>query len=499
MKTTFRKLLLLILLVGFMINSFAQEEISNSIPGTVNQKLDYFLKLTDSLRKKGNNPGLAMAIFHGGELIYKDGLGYRNLEEQLPVTTNTLFEIGSLTKAFTGVLAARLVENGQMKWNDKISVHYPGFKLLDEYATSNATFMDFFTHRTGLAQHYYIQYGPEFTMEDVPEMLAFLSFDGSFREKYLYNNLIYTMAGLVEEKISGRSWNQMIAEDIFKPMGMHNSFTSFKEFKSYSNRSSSYQNDGKTRIPPGSLDAVAPAGSITSTINDMSRWVEMLLHSGKIGGESFLSEDQVEFLMSPHALKNSEESIFYGIGWDIDTKRKTVSHDGRTGGQSSRIVLMPEEGFGIVILCNQQTDLQNLLTRYASNIFIREKFERLTGFEDYIEDKAQPQRKDELEQFTIQDPKIMARLKDLEGEYEHPAYGTIQLQLKEENLLTYEYYDFRGSVEYTPEKGFVAHTSHFTGKDVFPFRLITSENDQVEAIEVNIPYSKPLLFNKENQ
>lgn len=497
MKTSFENFLILILTGSFTFHSFAQEDYSPPRITDDQEKLEYFLKLTDTLRKKGNNPGLAIAIFNKGELLYKGGMGYRDLEKKLPVDENTLFETGSLTKAFTGIIASRLVQEGKIGWNDRVKEHYPDFKLADDYASVNATFLDLFTHRTGLAQHYYLQYGPKFCMNDIPEMLPLLSFDGSFREKYLYNNFIYTMAGIIEEKIDGRSWNEMVKEDIFVPLGMNNSFTSFEGFKSYSNSSRGYQKDGITVIPESSVDAVAPAGGISSTINDMSRWLKMLLQSGRIEEQNFLTEEQVGFLISPHTVKNSQNHIFYGIGWDIDTKRKTVAHDGRTAGQSSRILLMPEEKFGMIVLTNQQTDLGNLLTRYATNIFVRQDYERMFDFEDYIEEKANSNESFKKEVFKINEKEIGNKINNLEGKYVHPAYGTIRMKLKHENILYFEYYDFQGSVKYDQDSGFVAHTWHSSGKDTFPFSINCDPTTaNVESIEIKIPYSKPLLFTK---
>lgn len=488
-----KTLFVLLLLGSFTFTSYSQGS-TNEI-ASIDEKLEHFLKLTDTLRKKGKNPGLAMAIIHNGEFIFKGGMGFKDVREELPVTNETLFEIGSLTKAFTGLMVSKLVEKDLIQWNDKIITHYPKFKLADEYATQNATLQDLLVHRTGVAQHYYLQYGPKFTISQLPNLLPHLSFDGTFREKFLYNNLIYTLAGLVTEKISGQSWNELIENEIFIPLNMNNSFTRNSEFKNHPNRSSSYRNDGQTLIPSVSLDAVAPAGSITSTIDDMSIWLKMLVDSGKIGNEIFIELEQLDYLMSPHTVKNSRENIFYGIGWDIDMNRKTISHNGRTAGQSSRLLLIPEADFGIVVLCNQQTDLPNLITRYAANIFVRNDFERLIDFENHIEKKTQPIMSETIQ--YIENPEIQKVLPKIEGKYSHPAYGEISLTLQKDTILSYEYYEFKGTVEYGSNNKFIAHTRHYTGKDTFPFKIIL-ENNEAQAIVVDIPYSKPVTFKKHN-
>ena len=449
---------------------------------TEQEKLAYFLKLTDTLRQKTHNPGLAIAIIYQQKLLYQGGMGYRDVARKLPVTPSTLFEIGSCSKAFTGVVAAQLVQQGALNWTDEVVKYLPEFKLADAYATEHATLLDLLTHRVGLAQHYYLQYGPTFTRPEVLAKLPFLSFDGTFREKFIYNNLLYTVAGIVEEKTTNTPWPDLVASRIFKPLGMNSSFATFQEFQRYPENTVSYKADGRTIVPPASIDAVAPAGGISSTITDMARWLQMLVGKGQLLGREFLSAKQFAYLTSPLTVRNAAEEIFYGIGWDIDTKRKIIYHDGRTAGQSARILFIPEKGFGIVILCNQHTELQNLLIRYATNIFVDNNYENMADFEAFVLARAQPAASAPASKsFAIQDATVAKDLKAYTGRYTHPAYGTITLTSPRRNELHFQYYDFKGPARHNAGLSFIAFTQHQTGADQFEFKFLKDSLQQSRA------------------
>lgn len=489
------KALLLQLLLFLSTTAYCQSHLPAPVK-TTSEKLAYFLRLTDTLRQRTHNPGLAIAIVTDGKLLYKGGMGYRDVARQLPVTTNTLFEIGSCSKAFTGVLAAQLVADSLLQWDAPVQRYLPEFRLADAYATQHATLQDLLTHRVGLYQHYYLQYGPRFSRNEVLAKLPYLSFNGSFREKFIYNNLLYTVAGLVEERVTHTPWEQLVDRRIFRSLSMQHSFATFEGFQHYAENTVSYQKDGRTVVAPLSMDAGAPAGAISSTIDDMATWVRMLANKGTLDGKQFLTSAQFSFLTSPLTVRNAAEEIFYGIAWDVDTRRNIIYHDGRTAAQSCRILLMPQHGFGIVILCNQQTELQNLLIRYATNILIDNNFDRITDFEQFVINSANPVSPPAAVSPIPDAAVAKALLRPAAGIYTHPAYGRISLSQSQAGQLTFEYYDFKGPVHYQSDKGFSAHTTHYTGTDVFPFKLLKNDQQVVTGLEISFPYSSPMVFTK---
>ena len=215
------KLILLLALVPIFIFSQEQKNTEKHIP--IDQKLAYFLMVVDTLQHKAKTPGLAIAIVYDHKLVYKGNFGYRDLKNKLPVTNSTLFEIGSLTKAFTGVIASQLVQEEKIQWDDKVLKHIPEFKLEDDYASKNATIKDLFTHRVGLDKHYYLIYGNKFSRNELLNKIPYMSFNGSFREKYLYNNFMYTVAGILEERVTKKTWEELIKENILETT-KHGSF-----------------------------------------------------------------------------------------------------------------------------------------------------------------------------------------------------------------------------------------------------------------------------------
>ncbi|MFA8451844.1 MAG: serine hydrolase domain-containing protein [Bacteroidales bacterium] len=460
------------------------------------EKLAYFLELTDSLREKGNNTGMAIAIIYNNKLIYKNSFGYRNVEEKLPVTNNTLFEIASCTKAFTGMIASRLVKQKKLNWNDKVVKYLPDFTLKDKYAAQNATLLDLLTHRVGVGQHYYMIYGPDFDISELLERVKHLSFDGSFREKFLYNNFMYAVAGLVEEKAAGKSWNELIRTEIFEPIGMNNSYTRFDEFMKNKEYTLSYSNNGVTRIPQKGNDTYAPAGSITSSINDMAKWLKMLVNSGTINKNEFISKKEFEYLTSPLTVRYASSKVFYGIGWEVDLENGTIYHDGRNPGQSSRIQFNSEKGFGIVILTNQETDLQTLLVLYAINIFLKDDFNRMPELDKIIEKRANPEAAaKEIKRYSILS-ETKELINDIEGTYNHPAYGNLRLYFENSNELIFKYYDFIGTSKYNSNMSFTAFTNHYKGDYKFNFEVEKDKNGKINSVKVPIPYTKPLHFKK---
>lgn len=488
-------LLLLLLLLPLPATSQSRQPTDTN---TVKEKLAYFLRLTDTLRQQARNPGMAMAIIWEGKVLYQEGMGYRDVARKLPVTTNTLFEIGSCSKAFTGVLAAQLVQDSLLRWNVPVRRYLPEFQLADEYATQHATLQDLLTHRVGLYQHYYLLYGPSISRNQLLTKLPHLSFNGSFREKFLYNNFLYTVVGLLEERVTHTPWEQLVASRIFQPLGMQHSFATFADFQRYPENTVSYQKDGQTIVPTMSIDAVAPAGGISSTIADMARWVKMLVNQGTLDEQLFLTPQQFAYLTSALTVRNATEEICYGIGWDIDPKRRIIYHDGRTAGQSCRILLKPEQHFGIVILSNQQSDLQNLLIRYATNILVDNNYQRLTDFEQFVlREVRMSNRSPASAIFPLLDSAVARETPRYVGTYTHPVYGRITLSQPQPNILTFTYYGFKGPVQSRGGDNFSAFTSHATGRDVFNFHLVKKARHGVKGLEITFPYSQPLFFTKD--
>jgi CubicO group peptidase (beta-lactamase class C family) len=385
-----------------------------------------------------------------------------------------------------------LEEQGKINWNEKVVHYLPKFELYDKYATRNATFQDLFTHKIGIDKHYYLMYGPHLQREQMLEKLKYLSFKGSFRENFLYNNQMYVVAGLIEEKVSGKNWDQLIKENIFDHLGMKNSYTTMANFQSYQNNTVSYTPDGKDVIPNVNIDNYNAAGSISSTIDDMSQWLQMLLNKGTLNNKTILSADQFSRSTMPLTIRYPDEEVFYGVGWEINTKKRLIFHSGSTAGQRSIVCFSPEKGFGIVVLTNQQSNLPNALMTYAASIFLEGNPERSAGLDKFIDETSKPFEKVK-DVYEIRDNAVLHNIKDIEGVYTHPAYGNLSISKRSDHRFNLTYYDFSGPIEHLKGNEFKAHLNFFLGAEHLSFKVNYS-NKKIKSLTVYMPNTAPLEF-----
>ena len=467
-----------------------------------NEKLIYFNSILDTLRKASNNPGLAVSIIYGNELVLMNGFGFRNLNEKLPVTTQTIFQLGSLAKAMTGFIAAQLVDKELIKWNDPVVNYIPEFKMIDDYHTRNATIKDLMTHHTGLAQHYYLMYGPKFERNEILNLLPHLGLDATLREKYLYNNFTFTIGGILEERVTGETWERLVQDRIFTPLQMKNSYNQYLDIPKENEVALSYSRDGVRIIPEihseTAGDTYGPAGGLYANIEDITKWTRMLIHKGINNNNTLLSSKQFSYITDPLVVRYPSENRFYGIGWDITTSKEyhTISHNGVTAGQKARILFIPELGFGVTVLCNQFSDIPSALTAYAEDIFVYGKKVAFDEAVNYFKKQSSDEKnKEPLKEYTISGSDIAFSLTDYCGQYKHPAYGNITISLKKNNQLVFSYYDFIGVIEHVKLTEFIAHTNHPTGKDDFSINFHVDKK-KVTSFKIKFPAAPEMVFEK---
>ncbi|TCK69401.1 CubicO group peptidase (beta-lactamase class C family) [Winogradskyella wandonensis] len=364
-----KRIILLLLLIPLIGNS------QNKNETTRNEKLDYFIALTDSLRTNLGIPGVGLVIVNDNKVIYNEGLGYSNITPKTPVTKNTLFTIGSNTKAFTGVLIAKLVANGKMKWDDPLKKYVPELDLKEDYIENNVTIADALSHATGLERNDALWKYKNISRDSLLASLKNLDFVADFRSSYVYNNLMFTVAGIAAERATGKAWESLITSEILSPLGMNDTYTYFDEFITHKNKSIGYKADGLTPEPPVITTAIAPAGAISSTPKDMSKWLLMLVNDGKHNNTSFLMPESYNYIMSPHkriSIRNKDELWYYyaGLGGFSKNGNRNIGHSGAIDGQNSKLIIRPDNGFGIVVMTNKISDYKDLIADYAQEWFI---------------------------------------------------------------------------------------------------------------------------------
>ena len=321
-------------------------------------------------------PGISIAIVKDGKVVLAKGYGVRKLGESAPVDENTLFGIGSNTKAFTSALLAGLVDEGKISWDDPVYERLPGFQMYDPYVSHEMTIRDLLTHRSGMGLgEGDLLFWPHttFTRDDIIYRLRFMKPASSFRSHYAYDNLMYIAAGQIIPAVTGKSWEDYVREHILQPLAMKTtnlSNTAFKPTDDYAWPHS--QVDGKLQpIAFVPLDNAAPAGSINSSAAEMAKWVTLQLNRGKFPDREarLFSEKQSREMWSPQTILPSGERrgplsglsakfAAYGLGWGLRDYhgRKLVGHTGGVAGFVSRVMLVPEENLGVVILTNAEED-----------------------------------------------------------------------------------------------------------------------------------------------
>ncbi len=438
-------------------------------------------------------PGMAVAIVKDGQVVWSKGYGVRKLGDPQPVDENTLFGIGSNTKAFTAAALATLVDEGKISWDDPVYERLKGFEMYDPYVSKEMRIRDLLCHRSGLGLgEGDLMFWPHtsFTRDEVVYRLRYLKPATSFRTTYAYNNLMFLTAGQVLAEVSGRSWDDYLTEKIFRPLGMSNTNTSTSAFKEGGDWAWPHSRmEGKLRtIPFENLDNAGPAGAINSSVQDMSKWVLLQLNHGKIPGaeirmfseksshEMWAQQMVVPVGTAPPELQGLQAHFAgYGLGWALrDYKgRKLVGHTGGVAGFVTRVMLVPEENLGVVILTNAEEDgafdavLYHILDAYLGG-----------PTQDYIwafkavQDRGEKEADETMRKASearAADSKPSLPLEKYAGDYSDPWYGKVMIRIEPSGLTLKLDRTSKGLADLEPWQfdTFKAHWRDRTVEDAF--------------------------------
>jgi CubicO group peptidase (beta-lactamase class C family) len=343
-------------------------------------------------------PGMAVATVEHGQVTLARGYGIRRLGGADPVDADTIFEIGSVSKAFTAAALAVLVDRGQINWDDPVIDHIPGFQMYDSWVTREITVLDLLVHRSGLGLgEGDLLFFPRTTLtrEEAVRRLRYLRPATSFRYRYAYDNVLYVAAGQLIEDVSGHPWEEFVRDNLFVPAGMRTATSSLAAWRATVNRAWLHGRRNGPIIGTGDqrpLDTgapgeygsevstpVAPAGGIAASANDMARWVQIQLAGGAIPGGSarLFSEASSQAMWRPvvnipislypgAVARATPQFLSYALGWEISDYRghRIVSHSGAAAGSLSLVVLIPDLDVGFVILQNSEDTEARLALQY---------------------------------------------------------------------------------------------------------------------------------------
>ena len=492
------KIFIYIISVLFCSFSLAQSKFSNEIENDFNKTFEKF-------RNEWKVPGIAVGIIKDGKVIFAKGFGYRDVKDKLPVTPNTVFAIGSCTKSFTAASVAMLVERGLLDWDKPLINYLKDFRMYNDYLTTHITTRDILTHRTGLPRHDLVWYGSDLSRKEIYHKLRYLEPNKDLRETFQYNNLMYLTAGVLIEELTGLTWEEFVTKNIFENLDMKNIYLRVKDVTASNDYSLPYdeKNDTVKKIQFYDGSAIAPAGAIHTSVNELLKWLEVNIDSGKYNGKEIIAPNLLTELHRPQTIIPGSiyaDELFYnnyGMGWFVSSYRGhvLVSHGGNINGFTAHLAMLPRDNIGIVVLANVSITAVNTVIRN----YVMDKLLGLNvvdwdkRFKDYINQQKQNSMKANKEE-KVEETTASHPLKDYTGTYTNPGYGKIIIT-QDGNVLKGKFHTFDFTLQqykYDIFKTDNEDLSNFT----FSFKM----NDKGEITTLSVPFEpsvKDIEFDKE--
>jgi CubicO group peptidase (beta-lactamase class C family) len=423
-----------------------------SAQSTETKLIKEFDTYVEKSRKQYLVPGMAVAVVKDGKVLLKKGYGLRNVNQTETVNDQTLFACASTTKAMTAMCMAMLVDEGKVHWDDPVIKHLPDFQLYDLYMTRELKIRDLFTHNSGMGNTDFLWGLMDIDSDEVLNRMKLIKPSYSIRSSFIYQNIFYLYAGKVIEKVSGSPWEVFIQKRIFDPLGMARTYPHLAMVKDANQSSAHYWVDGKvTTIDRTNADAIGPAGSVWSCVDDMSKWAISMLDSSKYnGGRLVKSETWIE-LFKPQVIVPANEFYptqqltkpnwtTYGLGWfQQDYKgRKVNFHTGSLAGEIAIHGQLPDSKLGIYIFGNlDHAEVRHALMFKAFDVFSvggtrdwSSEFQTLyknLGQQYELKQKSEDQQR-------IANTKPSLALSEYSGKYESKLYGEVIVTHTDQNL-----------------------------------------------------------------
>ncbi|MBX7183675.1 MAG: serine hydrolase [Vicinamibacteria bacterium] len=415
-------------------------------------------------------PGFAIAVVKNGTVLFAKGYGVRELGKPDAVDVHTLFAIGSTTKAMTAAAIGMLVDDKKLGWDDPVTRHLPWFALKDPALTRELTIRDLLTHRAGLPNADFLWYGQPNSPRTILDRMRLVDPAYPARSSFIYQNVMYAAAGAVVEAASGTPWQRFIESRIFAPLDMKDSIVDSAALGGHPNRAEPHDviEGVVARIENASVEGVAPAGSIWSSVDDMSKWMRLLLAGGTTKtGERILSEATVSELFQPQTMVTKAAFYptaqitrpnwtTYGLGWFQQDYAglKIDFHTGSIDGMVAICGLIRSEGIGVYVLANlDHAELRHALMLTA--------FDRLTGrpardwsaeFQSLYARLQKEAEEEEARQDARRTPgtKPSLPLSAYAGTYTDALFGTVEVTLDPSDQSLHARYGnaFTGKLEH---------------------------------------------------
>ena len=443
-----KQLLTLLFLLTFSF-CFAQKKNKSQI--------DPFAGLDTSFQrvlKDRKAAGFAVAVVSKNKILYSQGFGYRDYENKLPVTSNTLFAIGSCTKAFTSSLIGLLNKEGKVDYDKPVRTYLPELHFFNDYLNDHVTLRDMMSHRTGLPRHdisWYLFNTP--SKDSLLQRIQYQEPTAELRQIWQYNNFMFLAQGMVAEKLSGKTWEENVQEKLFDPIGMKSSTLSIADMKKNSEAATGYtvyKDSLIKKMDYYDISGMAPAGSINSNVTDMAKWVMTWINGGKFNGKEILPASYVQQAMSSQmvitaALPDKEITdaylANYGFGWMISSYRGhyRVEHGGNIDGFSASTSFFPSDSIGIIVLTNQNASgvagiVRNMIADRLFGISPMDWNGRSNQTERKTI-KAKKEAEKNLIDSRVPNTKPSHAIQEYTGLFNNQGYGSLEIILRKDSLF----------------------------------------------------------------
>ncbi len=428
----------------------AQNSVAQNVPVFISDSLDAYI---NNAMRTWQIPGMSVGIVKDGKVIYAKGFGVKKMNTPEKVNAETLFMIGSNSKAFTATCLSLLESQGKLSLDDKVTKYFMSFKMKDSSLTDKVILRDLMSHRLGFEtfQGDFVHWKSNLSRRDVMLQMGKMETPYPFRTKWGYCNAGFLTAGEIVSKVVFQPWERFVREQIFNPLGMNRTIALSVELPVMDNIAAPhtiYKNK-LIDIPYPNIDNLAPAGAISSTANDMNRWMMVQLNNGILGKDTLLPASVVRSLRVPQSIVGNNNQhpnrhanfMLYGLGYFLEDYegRKLVMHDGGVDGFVSSVTMMPEEKLGIVILTNtDQNDFFESLRWTILDAFLGKRdmdysqkyFER-----NQAQAKELSQRNANWDSLANLHPKTSLPMDAYCGKYHNAVYGNVEVERAGNDLV----------------------------------------------------------------
>jgi CubicO group peptidase (beta-lactamase class C family) len=388
-------------------------------------------------------PGCAVAAVQDGQVVLAAGWGQRDLDTKLPVTADTLFAIGSTTKAFTAATVGALVDDGLLDWERPLRDYVPEIQLHDPVVSDRLTVVDLLSHRSGLPRHEMVWLGhPSRTRAEVIRRLRFLPLSKDLRQAFQYCNLGYLMAGYAVEALSGTSWEDYLRRRLLTPLGMGRSNLSVEAMSADPDHATAYERRQGVvvPVPQRPITALAPAGAVNSCAADLTRWLLAQLGDGQLDGKAVMSAAMVAHQHEPHIVLPEDRTFpastrhAYGLGWFVGRYRghRLLEHGGGIDGFLTECMLLPDDGIGVAVMTNTTSSAMTPIVAYRilDELLGLEPLDWFSSFKPRYDTIMAGMREARQARRVVPDAPLPRPLDAYAGEYEHPGYGTLTITVE---------------------------------------------------------------------